>query len=650
MKYSLIILLSLFALAAAAQEDAIKPGDNLVVEGIPSIPTSLAKKVSLYTEFAPKFFASWHPSKREMLVSTRAGNSPQLHRLSEAMGKLELLTDFTDPVRTASYQPKRAEYVVYSKDTGGNEAGQLYRLDFASGKSTLLTNPLQRHSMGPWSHKGDRLLFTSVSLDKHGRSESVVTDLQMIDPLKPDNAKKIATLPGGGWGGFSWRHDDKKLLATLYISDSESQIWQIDVASGERSLLLPSGEGKASYGRAKWSRDGKGFYVTTDRGSEFRQLAYVDFATKNHRFLTKDIPWDVEDYRLSPDGRLIAVVTNEAGLSALRILDSASGKELPRLKVPTGVITTIRWHNNNTDLAIRCESSTAPSEIYSLDVKTGRVDRWTETVVAGLDNKTFAEPSLIEWKSFDGLTISGYYYRPTGSFTGPRPVIINIHGGPEAQHRPAFIGRWNYFIRELGVAMIYPNVRGSSGFGKTFLTSDNGFKREDSVKDIGALLDWIAKQPELDAKRVMVTGGSYGGYMSHAVATHYADRIAGSIASVGISNFLTFLERTESYRRDLRRVEYGDERDPQMKAFLEKISPLSNAHKITKPLFVVHGKNDPRVPYQEAVQIVAKARENKIPVWFLMANDEGHGFVKKHNADFLFYSQIKFAESVLLKP
>ena len=212
-----------------------------------------------------------------------------------------------------------------------------------------------------------------------------------------------------------------------------------------------------------------------------------------------------------------------------------------------------------------------------------------------------------------------------------------------------FLGRFNYLIDELGIAVIQPNVRGSSGFGKTFLALDNGRLREDSVKDIGALLDWIATQPNLDASRVLVTGGSYGGYMSLAVSVHYADRIAGGIDVVGISNFVTFLQNTESYRRDLRRVEYGDERDPAMREFLERISPLTQAHRIQKPLFVVQGKNDPRVPFTEAEQIVAKLRENRIPVWYLRAENEGHGFARKENADFQFYATIQFLRDTILK-
>ncbi len=197
--------------------------------------------------------------------------------------------------------------------------------------------------------------------------------------------------------------------------------------------------------------------------------------------------------------------------------------------------------------------------------------------------------------------------------------------------------------------MILPNVRGSAGYGKSYLLLDNGFKREDSYKDISALLDWIKTQPQLDAGRVMVSGGSYGGFMVLQVATNYPDRIRCAIDVVGISNLATFLKNTESYRRDLRRVEYGDERDPKMAAFMERIAALNNAEKITKPLFVVQGANDPRVPKSEAEQIVATLKKQKTPVWYMLGKDEGHGFAKKKNADYLFYSTVQFIRDHLLK-
>ena len=332
------------------------------------------------------------------------------------------------------------------------------------------------------------------------------------------------------------------------------------------------------------------------------------------------------------------------------LLRTADRKLLPAPKLPLGTIAGLVFHKNSRDLALAITSATSPSDVYSLDVRTGAVTRWTRHEKMEVDAARFVEPEIVRWTSFDGRSISGFLYRaPASRFPGKRPVLINIHGGPEGQSTAGFLGRLNYFVNEMGISMILPNVRGSSGYGKSFLKLDNGARREDSVKDIGALLDWIGKQPDFDAGRVAVTGGSYGGYMTLAVSTNYADRIAGAIDVVGISNFVTFLEKTESYRRDLRRVEYGDERDPAMRKLLESISPLNNVDKIKKPLFVIQGRNDPRVPYYEAEQIVKTVKENGTPVWYMLAADEGHGFRKKVNADYQFYSMIGFLRQYLLK-
>jgi dipeptidyl aminopeptidase/acylaminoacyl peptidase len=370
--------------------------------------------------------------------------------------------------------------------------------------------------------------------------------------------------------------------------------------------------------------------------------------SKDVTYLTSSIPWDVDGFEQSPDGNTIALTTNEAGISRAYLLNTATRMLTQVQGLPAGVISGLSWHENSRDVAFTINSAKSTSDVYSLNTESDEVSRWTESELGGLIADKLVEPELVSWKSFDGLEITGFLYRASKEFKGRRPVIINIHGGPEGQSQPVFQGRNNYFMNELGVAMIYPNVRGSSGYGKTFVALDNGLKREDSVKDIGALLQWIGTQPELDADRIMVTGGSYGGFMTLACATHYNDQLRCSLDVVGISHFGTFLKNTESYRRDLRRVEYGDERDPQISSFFEEIAPLNNARKINKPLFVVQGGNDPRVPLSEAEQMVARVKANGSPVWYLMAKDEGHGFRKKSNADFQFYATVLFVQQHLL--
>ena len=644
----LLLTSSLLALVLAgsafAQSDVIVPGDNLVVEGVPAIPTSLADGVGRYTEFRSAALLSWHPTQREMLISTRFGDTAQVHLVKMPGGARTQMTFFRERVSGASYRPKTGSFFVFSKDIGGNEFFQNYRYDLADGTITLLSDGKSRNTGWIWSHAGDWAVYNST------RRNGTDTDLYIINPAEPKSDRQLLQLEGGGWGVTDWSPDDHKLVLEEDISANETYLWLVDVAKGEKTLLTPKGgDEKVAYGNAQFSKDGRGMYVTTDKGSEFNRLAYIDFATKQPVFLTDHIKWDVDSFALSPDGKTIAFVTNEDGVSRLRLLDTKSGKEKPPPSLPVGIIGGIEWHENSRDLGFTFASARSPADVYSLDVRTGKVERWTQSETGGLNTQAFSEAELVRWKSFDGRMISGFLYMPPARFTGPRPVVINIHGGPESQSRPGFLGRNNYYLNEMGVAILFPNVRGSSGFGKTFLKLDNGFLREDSYKDIGALLDWIATQPRLDAKRVMVTGGSYGGHMSFAVAQRYNDRIRASLPVVGISNLVSFLEHTESYRRDLRRAEYGDERDPKMREFMLRIAPLNNAQSIMKPIFIVAGGNDPRVPLNEAQQMVKAVRENNKNVWYLMAKDEGHGFAKKKNVDFQFYATVMFMREYLLK-
>ncbi len=645
----LFVLGAVSTQSAIAAESVLTPPAALVMENVPPVATSIATQVSKYTEFKPTGFSNWHPTKLEMLISRRHKNTPQIYRLAKPGGELELLTDYPEPVRSASYEPKTGQYYVFGKDTGGNEVFRGYRRSMAGGDAVPMTPDGQRVQGMTWANSGKQIAFATVPVNRQGSNDKINTTLSIADPLKPESARKLAELAGGGWFGFEFSPDDKQLVYFEYVSASESYLWLMDTTSGQsRRLTEKNGNETVSYSAAEFSKDGKGIYVAADRGSEFQRLNYIDIATGKHAVLTADINWDVERIALSEDGKMLAFIVNEDGNNVLRLMRTADHKIVPSAKLPLGTIGGVQWHKDSTNLALSVTSATSPSEVYSVNVKSNVVTRWTTHETMQVDATKFVEPELVRWKSFDGRMISGFVYRAPGAkFSGKRPVLINIHGGPEAQFQPGFQSRTNYFMNEMGITLIYPNVRGSSGYGKSFLKLDNGKLREDSVKDIGALFDWIAAQPDLDASRVAVSGGSYGGYMSLAVSTMYPDKIAAAIDVVGISNFVTFLERTESYRRDLRRVEYGDERDPDVRKFMEAIAPLNNAAKIKKPLFVVQGKNDPRVPYQEADQIVATVKKNGTPVWYMTANDEGHGFAKKVNSDYQFYSTIAFLQKYL---
>jgi dipeptidyl aminopeptidase/acylaminoacyl peptidase len=450
----------------------------------------------------------------------------------------------------------------------------------------------------------------------------------------------------GGWQPADWSPDGTKLLVEKYESAVRSSLYVVEAATGAKTRLTP--ETDASYHGAQFSGDGRGIYLLTNENSDLDRLAYMDFGTHRIELLRPDLRWDVDALRVTKDGRRLAYIDNEDGWGVLHVMDTANRRDVKVPALPHANVESVIWRENGRELGVTVTSSNTPADVYSIDLDGGKVDRWTTSETGGLDAGSFAQPELVHWKSFDGLTISGLYYKPPARFAGKRPVIILIHGGPEGQTRPGYLGQQNYLIDELGVALIEPNVRGSSGYGKKFLNMDNEYKREDSVKDIGALLDWIASRSDLDASRVMVTGGSYGGYMTLASMVHYNDRLRCAVETVGISNWVTFLEHTEAYRRDLRRVEYGDERDPKMRDFLLTISPANHAEKITKPMFIVAGRNDPRVPWTEGQQMTEAIRKNGVPVWFLVAEDEGHGFSKKKNRDYQFAATVQFIRQHLL--
>ncbi len=637
----------LLAALVAAQEAVLAPPESLVLDGVPKIPVSLAEVAGRYGAYRGAALVDWHPTAATMLINTRFAETPQLHLVSSPGGERHQLTFFTDAVRLGRFHPNGADYIVFSKDIGGGEWYQLYRYTVATGDIALLTDGKSRNLLGPWASHGDEIAYMST------RRTGKDTDLWVMNPAEPKSDHLLTQLEGGGWDPLDWSPDDSKILLKEELSINEAYLWLVDTKTGAKTPLFPAGtkrDDKIAYGDAQFSKDGKGVYFTTDAGGEFLNLAYLELANSAAKpLLTGDAAkWDVDQFDLSSDGKSLAYLKNANGVSALHVLSLGTKKELTLPKVPSGVLSGLRWHHNSHLLGFTLNNARDPGDAYSLDTSTGKVERWTDSETA-VKTAGFPLAELVEWKSFDGKMISGFLYRPPEKFTGKRPVLVVIHGGPEGQSQATFLGRSNYLLNELGIALIYPNVRGSTGYGKTYSLLDNGFQREDTYKDINALFDWIGAQSDLDAARIAVTGGSYGGHMTLAISTFYSDRIRCSVDIVGMSNLVTFLEHTEAYRRDLRRVEYGDERDPKMREFLERIAPMNNIDKIRKPMMVVAGKNDPRVPVSESEQIVAALRKSGTPVWFVVAKDEGHGFQKKANQDYQFDATIEFLQEYLLK-
>ncbi|MCA9663248.1 MAG: S9 family peptidase [Myxococcales bacterium] len=619
--------------------------DSVVVDGVPPIPKEIAHEVGAYAEARSASFTAWHPAADAMLVLTRFAETPQVHEVRAPGGARHQLTFFEDRVLGASFAPKSdGSFFVFAKDVGGDEYAQNWRFDRATGRATLLTDGESKNSLGVWAPDGGQMVYTST------RRSGKDNDFYIIDPRDPATDRLFAENDGGGWWPVDWSRDGAKILALDYKSVNEGALWTFDVATGERAQVTPPAlTGPVAWGGGVFTADGKGVLSTSDWKSEYRHIVRVDVDSHEVTDVVPAVSWDMSSYVVTEDRSRLAVAVNENGFSKLHLYDLPSGRERPlKAEMPKGRIMSLGWHPGGQLLAFTLSSARSPSDAYVLDTKAQKVTRWTSSEVGGLDPSAFAEPEAITWKSFDEREIPGLYYRPPARFEGKRPLMILIHGGPESQARAGFITRLNYYLSELGIAIIYPNVRGSTGYGKSYTRLDNGLLREDSVKDIGALLDWVAEQPELDKDRVMIMGGSYGGYMTLASAVHYADRIRCAVDIVGISNFVSFLENTKPYRQDLRRAEYGDERLPEMRAFLESIAPLAHADKIQRPLFVIQGRNDPRVPASEAEQIVATMKGTGTPVWYLEAKDEGHGFKKKSNQDFQMYATVLFVKTFLL--
>jgi protease II len=607
-------------MAQTAQPERREVG-NLVFDGIPPIPADLKPRLQRYRNARSAGFQDFM-ADGSILISTRFGETAQLHRVAAPGADRRQLTFFTEPVGGATVIPGSNRY-VYSRDSGGAEYFQLYLAE-AGRPEIALTEAGTRNQNFVVSKDGRTGFWSQV---RPGQSVYEIIAGEVDRP----GERRVVHRGEGIWAPVDVSDDGRTLLMSLYISVEDSQLWTLDLASGQATRIRPDA-GKVSYSGGVLTPDGRTVITTSDEGSDFQRLVEISLADGSLVPLTEGIEWDIEGVTLSDDGRLLAYVVNEEGYSRLHIRDRVTRRALVQPELPVGLVGGLEFSPDGSTLGMTLSTPSSSGDVWTWNVAEGGLTRWTESEVGPLDPSTFVTPEVVRVTSFDGLSVPALVYRPRGG-EGRRPVIIDIHGGPEGQARPGFNTTYQQWIADLGAAVIVPNVRGSTGYGKRYVSLDNGPLREDSVKDIGALLDWIATQPDLDPSRVVVSGGSYGGYMVLASMAMYPERLAGGIDIVGISNWTTFLQNTEGYRRDARRAEYGDERDPAMRAVFERISPLNLTERMTRPLMVVQGANDPRVPRSEAEQIVAAVRGHDRPVWYLLAMDEGHGFRKKSNID-----------------
>lgn len=615
------------------------PQGNVVTRNTPEVSDALRSRFARYLGVRHARLSSLAGDGKSLLVTTRFGSTTEAHRVTSPGGARTQLTFTEEPVRSVELVPRADGDLTYLGDIGGNEQYQIFRAD-KHGTVTLLTDGKSRHGGYVWSDQGDKLVFSSNA--RNGKD----MDLYVGDGKSAEASRLLAEV-NGYWAPVNISPDGERLLAINYVSINDSRLWVIDLESGEKKRVTPESP-RAAYRAATFDKTGKKLFVATDRETDLVQLYEVDIASQSWAPLTPDTRWSVEALTLSPNGRTLAYTTNEDGYSVLHLLDTVSKRSRKAKNVPKGIIRNLRFAKVANTLGFSLQSPADTDDAYTYDPLIGRLTRWTHSETGGIDKGQFVEPELIRYKSFDDREIPAYVYRPPSPAQGAKlPVLIYIHGGPESQARPYFSAFTQYLVGQSGLAVIVPNVRGSDGYGKEYLLLDNGLKREDSVKDIGALLDWVASQPNLDASRVGVYGGSYGGYMVLASLVHFGSRIVAGTSAVGISNFVTFLKNTKSYRRDLRRAEYGDEQKPEMRAFLQKISPSTNAQKIQSELFVAHGANDPRVPLSETDQIVAAVEKSGKKPWYLVFNNEGHGFRKRENRDLFYMLSVMFFEQHL---
>lgn len=636
-RYMALLLACATTLASAQPRQEI---GNLVLDGVPSHSPRVAATLDGWLAGRSASFRDFLPDG-SMLISTRFGDAEQIHRVERPLAAREQITFEAEPISLALANPTAAPaQFLYARDRGGDENAQLYLHDLQTRSTRLLTDGKSRHGGALWSRDGRYLAYQSNARN------GVNQDVYVLEVASSASPRLVVSSQGQTWQPLDWSPDGTRLLLLDYRSVTDADLYVAEITTGKSTRLpLP----KSGIGTARFAADGRGVWFSADLGEEFLQLRYLDLAETKPRTLTGDLPWDIDDFEVDPSGRYVAYVANVDGYSRLELKDLGSNITKRPNGLPAGLISNLRFDARGTQLGLTIESATSPRDAWSYDIEKETASRWTRSESGPVDTQRWQAAELVRYPTWDRVgkqprQIPAFVYTPSSS--GPHPVVIDIHGGPEGQSRPGYSPYIQYLVNELGYAVIQPNVRGSTGYGRTFTQLDNGRLREDSVRDIGALLVWIAAQPQFDAKRVVVMGGSYGGYMVLASLVHYGDRLRGGIDVVGISNFVTFLNNTSGYRRDLRRAEYGDERDPSMRAFLQRISPLNRAETIRKPLLVVQGLNDPRVPASESAQLVARVRGSGGEVWYLAAKDEGHGFRKKANRDFYLKTAATFLEKL----
>ncbi len=556
------------------------------------------------------------------LMDTTGTN--QVWTVDEPGGWPEQRTFYDERVTFATWSPERSE-LAFGMDEGGNERVQFFRLDADDGTVHPLTDtPEAKHRWGGWDSTGERFAFAS------NRRDEAVFDVYVQDrDGVGDDAELVHE--GDGWLYVAgWGPEDERLLVGEAYSNFDQDLYVLDLESGEFTHVTPH-EDDVRFTSPEWGPDGNAVYCCTDEDRDTLALARIDLDTGEREVVREGSDWNVDGLTLDEDSGRLVYSRNVDGYTELTVgelADETTIDEFPAPELPGGVSGGVSFGPDGERFAVTTTGDAVNANVFVVDVDSGATERWTYAPTAGIPEETFRSSELVRYGTFDGREIPAFFTLPPEYEAGETPVVVSIHGGPESQRRPSFSGVKQYFLQR-GYAYFEPNVRGSSGYGKAYGHLDDVRNRMDSVADVEAGVEWLADHEAVDPDRIACMGGSYGGFMVLACLTEYPDLWAAGVDIVGIANFVTFLENTGEWRRELREAEYGSLAEDR--EFLESISPLNHAEEIRAPLFVLHGENDPRVPVSEAEQIVDAVDDQGVPVRKLIFEDEGHGFSKLEN-------------------
>jgi dipeptidyl aminopeptidase/acylaminoacyl peptidase len=584
------------------------------------------------------------PTGDQLAFLTNISGTPQVWMISAQGGWPDQMTFFSDRVDFISWSPDGSG-LIFGKSIGGDENAQLYWMAPDGSQIRALTSePKVRHNFGGWSNDGKKISYASNQRNKD------FFDIYVMEVAT--GSSQLVYQQDGSNAPVAWSVDGR----TLVVSHANEQLsldndlYLVEIATKTATHLTPH-EGAAQFSNVRFMPDGHSLLFTTNDKREFQSLAQMDLATRRVDILD-DTQWDVAGIEVSDNGGMLAYTLNREGFSELYVrrlntdgkplITALGSKDMP-VKLPgKGVVGGLSFSRDGRKLALVFNGTRFNPDVWLYDLQTRTLKQVTRSSRAGIPQSSFVEPELIHYKTFDERVIPAWYYRPRNTPANvPLPVIVSVHGGPEGQALPTFSAVDQYFLAR-GYAILVPNVRGSTGYGKTYTHLDDVQKREDSVKDLAAAVDWLKSRGGADPKRIAVMGGSYGGYMVLAAITLYPEIWSSAVELFGIANFETNLKRTSGYRRKLREREYGTlEKDLE---FLRSISPIYKVDRIRAPLFVLQGKNDPRVPYTESEQIVKALRDRNRPVEYILFEDEGHGFVKLTNRLFMYPKIVEFLD------